>query len=799
MPLTAISLVSAGVIGLEVLLMRLYSIVAWHHFASMIISIALLGYGVSGSFIAIARKPLLARFDTAWRVNAVLFGLGAVAGFAAAERLAVNPLTLPWDPGQMLTVALVYLLLMLPFFCAANCVGLAFAREGGAIGRIYRYDLVGAGAGAALVIGALFLLPPADYLKLPLVLGFAAAAVFDLGQRRITGGLGLAAAGIVLVLALPAAWTAPKLSEFKDLSQLLRVPGTQVVAEHAGPLGLVSVVESPELPLRHAPGLSLLSPAGPPEQLGLFVDGDGAGVIARFDGELAGLAYLDYTTAALPYHLLTRPRVLLLGAGGGAGTLRARYHGVRRIDAVLLDPAVADLVAERFADFAGGIYGPAGARLHIAEARAFAATTREAYDLIQLPAVGSGAAAAGLGGLTETYAYTVEAFRDYLARLAPGGLIAVTGPVELPPRQALRLAATAARALEARGVARPGRRLALIRGFATTTLLVKHGDFTAAELAQLRRFAEDRSFDLAYYPGMARGEANRFNLLDRPQYFDGVTALLGPDRDGFLARYKFDLRPATDDRPYFLDFLKWRALPELLALRKQGTMALVQWGRLLLGATLLQAAALSAVLILLPLALRRRPVGGPGRGRTFGYFFAIGLAFLFVEIAFIQRLVLFLGHPLYSVAVALAAFLIFAGLGAGTAKPLARRCADRRLAPVALAVAGIVAIALVYLAVLPPLLHWLMPLAPPFKVAAALVLIAPLAFLMGMPFPLALADLADTAPARVPWAFGINGCASVVSAVLATLLAIELGFSAVVAAAALLYTLAATLWRRPAR
>jgi hypothetical protein len=238
-------------------------------------------------------------------------------------------------------------------------------------------------------------------------------------------------------------------------------------------------------------------------------------------------------------------------------------------------------------------------------------------------------------------------------------------------------------------------------------------------------------------------------------------------------------------------------------------MPLIEWGYLILLATLAQAVLASLVLIVAPLVVwRRRRAPRRGRARVALYFLALGLAFLFVEIAFIQRLTLFLGHPLYAVAVVLAAFLVFAGLGAGVSPRLAKllparlparlpggQAARGRFSALDAVVAAIAAIALAYLAALAPVTAFLITLPLEFKVPLTLAAIAPLAFCMGMPFPLGLARVGREVPELVPWAWGINGCASVVSAVLATLLAIEFGFTTVVALAVALYVLAAVVWR----
>ncbi|MDP6884696.1 MAG: hypothetical protein QF830_11205, partial [Rhodospirillales bacterium] len=496
-----------------------------------------------------------------------------------------------------------------------------------------------------------------------------------------------------------------------------------------------------------------------------------------------------------PYHMVAAPRVMVLGAGGGGDVLLARLHRARSVDAVEINPQMAALVSRDLADFAGPLYKAPGARLHTAEARSFAARTKDRFDLIQVALLDSfSTASAGLHALNESNLYTVEAFQTYLSKLAPGGILAITRWLKVPPRDSLKLFATAVEALARRGVAEPGRHLALIRSWKTSTLVVKNGPLAPAEVAAVRRFCRERSFDVAYLPGMTAAEANRYNVLERPYLHIGATALVGPEPRRFLDGYMFDVGPTTDDRPYFFQFLKWGTLADL-ARGPVGGLRLIEWGYLIVLAALVQAVPLGALLVLLPLpALRRQAAPSPGRGRVAIYFLALGLAFLFVEIAFIQRFVLFLGHPLYAVAVVLASFLAFAGLGSGCAERLRRRLDGLAARAVGLAVAAIGALALLYLVGLPVVFERLLALPEAARVAAAVLLVAPLAFFMGMPFPLGLKRLAAVAPSLIPWAWGINGCASVLSAILATLLAVHLGFGAVVVLAVLLYGLAALVF-----
>jgi SAM-dependent methyltransferase len=808
-PLAALALVSAGALCYEILLMRLFSIIQWHHFAYMSISLAMLGYGVSGTLLTLLRGRLLPRFREIFAGCAALFGVSAVGVFLLAQQLPFNPLEILWDIRQPAWLLLLYLLLSVPFLFAASGICLLLARYGAQVHRVYSYDLLGAAMGCLLAILLLYWLPPMEVLRAVGVLGLAAAMLavwhYRLRPRWVLPLLLLAT--LLLVAALPPSWLQLRFSPYKNLSQTLLIPGMHVVEERSSPLGLISVVESTRVPFRHAPGLSLNAMQGPPSQLGVFVDGDAFLALTRFSGELEPLAYLDLTTSALPYHLVRQPKVLVLGAGTGTDVLQAVLHHARHVDAVELDSGMVALVADRFADYGGNLYRRPEVQVHAAEARSFVEASRERYDIIQVALLDTfGAAAAGLYGLSESYLYTVEGLQSYLRHLKPGGMLSMTRWITIPPRDLVKLAATAILALELEGVANPGYQLALIRGWQTGTLLVKNGPFTVSELAEIRDFAAARSFDVEWLPGLAREESNRYNLLDQPYFYDSIVALTGPARQDFMARYKFDITPATDDHPYFYHFFRWTSLPEIFHLKGRGGLPLLEMSYPILLATLLQAILAALVLILLPLwfGLRGKSEirAASGKPATLAYFTLIGFAFIFLEMTFIQKFTLFLGHPLYAVAVVLCAFLLFASLGSRLApRLLASKPAGR--APMLIwPITGITLAVLANLFVTPLLVKIGMSLPEFARIVVAAMLIAPLAFCMGMPFPLGMARLDAAAPALVPWAWGVNACATVVGAALATLLALHVGYTRVALLAIVLYLVAAAIFsgmgqRRP--
>jgi hypothetical protein len=634
--LYSIALISAAALAYEILLMRLFSIIQWHHFAYMMISLALLGYGASGTFLALTRRWQEGRFPQIYLANAVLFAVTSIGCFVLAQAIPFNALEVLWNPEQSLWLTLTFLLLFVPFFCAALCICLTFSQYSGQLHKIYCFDLLGAGCGAAGIIALLFAVSPSSALQVIAALGLLSATVawWELGARpRWPMAVLMLAMGIMLS---PAASFSLQVSEFKGLSQALRVLDAEQLDQRSSPLGQLTTVKSRSVPFRHSPGLSLNSPGPIPAQLGLFTDADALSAMTEFDGDLGKLVYLDYQSSALAYHLLDHPDVLVLGAGGGADVLQALYHRANRIDAVELNPQVVDLVNSEFAEVTGAIYKLPSVAVHNKEARGFVTANNDRYDLIQVALLDSfNASSGGLYALSENYLYTEEAFTQYLKQLNNGGILSITRWIKTPPRDGLKVMATAIEALKQTGAPDPGSQLLMIRSWNTSTLLVKNEPFGGREIDLLKTFCKERSFDPVFYTGMSRGEANNYNRLPEAWYFEAAGYLLGPEVQEFLDGYKFNIRPATDDKPYFSQFFKWKTLPELLALRERGGLPLLEWGYLILVATFVLALLASFLFLIMPLWLRRHADSSvPGvRWRYLTYFSAIGMAFMFCSIS----------------------------------------------------------------------------------------------------------------------------------------------------------------------
>lgn len=783
-PVLAVGLVSAAALAYEVLLVRLFAIVHWHHLVAIAIGLALLGYGVSGTFLAIWGARLRPYFAPAFVSNAFLFGLSSALCAGLAQRIPFDPEGLIWDPWQFPRLAAAFLLLALPFFAAANCIALALTRFPGVISRLYGVDLLGAGIGAVGILGVLLLLHPADALLGVALTGLAIAvlAAWQLAWRPLAVLVAAGLAGAAILLGMrPVVEPAP----YKDLARTLAVTGAEVERRMHGPAGTLTLVRNDTVPLRTAEGLSLQARSLPPPQRALFVDGEALDTLPVADADPADAGFQRYRLSALPYVLLSAPRVAVLNAAAGSDVRQALALGAAQVVAVEPNPMLRELLCGEHPALRPTPCDDPRVDWVVQSPRAYLGAVSRNFDLVTLTAAAHGS---GLDALAVDFDLTREALESYLGHLAPGGLLMIEGPSRVPPRLALRMLATAQAALQARGSSAPHEHLLMLRGWRRFVLLVAPEPLGQERIAAAREFARSRGFDLVWLPGMDPGEANRFQRLQEPWFERGAAVVLGLAPAG-PGSARFDLDPATDDRPFPLRFTRWSEVWQALAGGDPNQRAQLDLGLVLGGALLVLVAPLAALLILLPL-LALRPAGGAadnsGRLRTFGYFGLVGLAFLFVEIGWIQRLQLFLGHPVYATSAVLATFLVFAGLGSLYSQ---RRRTERTAGLLWSAVGAISVLSLAYLLFLPDLLQQAAAQPLPARLLIVLVVLAPLAFAMGMPFPLGLRGAGARDPRLVPWAWGINGCASVMAAGSTPLLAAEIGFSGLTVLAVAAYLL----------
>jgi spermidine synthase len=794
---------SASVLAYEILLMRFLSISLWSHFAYMVISLALLGFGASGSFLFLLSGRVHRNRD-AWLV--VLAGAASLSfplAFSLAREIGLDPLNLVWQNKEWWRMFATYLVMAVPFLLSGGIVGILLSAAGREVPRLYAADLLGAGFGSMAVIPALYLGPP--WTLLPLLSGALLVSAGWCCWRTVWGGKGILVLPITgtLILAcyvlLPPV---PHVHHTKALPMTMNFPDARLEAERDGPLGLLHVVGSSLI--REVPGLSLnygLDGKGEegilPNQKEIFSDGDALSTISLFKGDLKELEHLDFTTMALPYHVRRPKKILVVGAGGGSDVLLALKENASSITALESNPQVAEWMTGPFADFSGHLYSKPGVRLLIREARQFLHRTEDRFDLIQLSLLDSfGGSAAGLYSAAESYLYTTEALALYLSRLSDPGILAITRWLKLPPRDSLRVFSTALSALRKAGISRaPEAHLVLVRSWKTSTLLVSRAPFTAEDIARVAAFCDRRSFDIDFYAGIKEERVNRYDVEKEAYSFKGAMALAGPEAKSFLTNYLFDVSPTTDDKPYFSHFFRWDKAWTLLQQLRREFLPFVEIGYVLIIATLVQAVLAGGALIFLPLlGLRRdaeRAKGGLPAWAVLSslfYFGSIGFAFMFLEMAFLPKYTLLLAYPIYSTAVVLGAVLVFAGLGSLSVRHVESRS-------LWIAVAGVCAWVLIHAFVEERAFGWSLGWPLGARLALTVVMLGSVSFFLGWPFPIGLRETSRRFPALVPWAWGVNGCASVIGAVLGKMISMSVGLRMTMLIAALLYLISALVFR----
>ncbi|UCF20274.1 MAG: hypothetical protein JSU87_02380 [Gemmatimonadota bacterium] len=784
----AIALISASTLSYEILLVRIFAIEQFHHFAYMAIGVAMLGFGASGTLLALAGRRPEAQLERWYSRSALATPLALIASATLVHLVPLDATQLLWDSGQWPRLAAVYLLLALPFGVGSLLILLSLTLEPERAGTLYGASFLGAGLGTALAVAVLWLALPNRALAAP-------ALVAALGALAAQSGVKIRykAAAWAIILFAAAVYVKPlwrlQMIPYKGLPQVEAYPQARRIAERSSPLGWVVAVEADAF--RHAPGLSLAFRGTFPRQAALFVDGEVAGAASDWGGNSTARALLDWLPTAMPYALGKPEGVLVLGAGDGMEVWSALAHGADRVVASELNPQLVELGAWS-TDASPVRGGPAPVDWVIGDARAYVARSEERFELITLGAGhGLGAAAAGVHALNEDFLHTVEAYVSYLEHLTDNGVLSITRWLTVPPRSNVRVILTVAEALRRAAPAALADGMVVARSWATSTVLVKPSGFAPEEVAKLKSWAELRRFDLDWYPGTGQHET-QFNVLDEPTLFEAMSAAVaGTDSiSAFVAAYPFHVAVATDSRPYPHHFLRARSLLGFLRGNRGAMLPFAEWGYVALVATLAQSVLFAAVLMLVPAALRAGEMGRGGWWLVVVYFASIGFAYLAAEVAAIQQLNLLLGHPVYAVAAVLSAFLVCSGIGS--------IWSDRRPARSGWHAGVVIALLLsIYAALLLFLIHQLQPLHLAIRALTATLVLAPLAFLMGLPFPLGLRVL--TGEGAVAWAWAANGFASVVATPLAALIALDAGSPVLFLLAAAAYAGAGLTLRRAAR
>lgn len=768
-------LLALSVLLLELAFTRIFSFISFHHLTYLVISIAMLGFGAAGTYLTIRRTDDISTTNDEFLArNSWFLGLAVIAAVVIIPRIHFYPMdmVLRQDYSNLLSLFIIVLLTATPFFFGGTCIGYIISNAGSAINRVYFADLVGAATGCLLAIvfinnlGAI----AACFATAAIAMLVAAIATFSRRRRYLIGLFvtvvltAVIARTEFLPLYVPSEKQMFRMEHLVDQIKwhvITRLDITQPIKGYFGFGGSLSSKYQEN--------------KGEPQNVRfIYQDGCNLTGIIQPTPTPRETPSLGYYLQGAPYQVNPEAKALVIGCGGGVDMLIALHNGARYVVGVDINPNTIELIKETYKDFAGGVYQRDDVELVVSEGRHFLSRDQRKFDVIQLSGVDTWSAlTTGAYALTENFIYTAEAFDQYLAHLSENGIVNFSRPFLIPPNETLKLVATAFDALERLNIKDPSNHLIILSqprqaawrlNWAQT--LVKRSPFTQSEVETLTNWTESLGFEVIYDPYTLReGELEtliRANSDERAQ---------------FVAQYAFDIRPATDDRPFFFQFFRWRDL--LLDWSSKGRLA-----QLILVVSLLQVTFLSGIFILYPLyrgGIKASKSGG--RAGIFIYFASLGLGFIIVEIALLQKFMIFLGGPAYSMAITLFTILLSSGIGSFLSQNFSRRPFRLLATVIPLMVITILAYALF----LDDIIARLMNLSHFMRGLATVLIIAPLGLLMGMPFPAGLRYVDTFRTELNPWAWGINAFATVVGSAACILISSSLGLRAALLCGAIAY------------
>ena len=798
----SLGLVAIATIAAQISVMRALSVDTYHHFTYLVISTALLGFGASGTALT-----LLNRRRPDWWRRGVPICLAAFAlSLAYVYRLSVmvrpDLQYLLYQLSEFGKLWLTTLLLFVPFFCAGLFTGTVLYLFRHRAGALYGVNMAASGTGAALAVGLTSLLSGTRSLEVLALAAVAALAVWVAGGPRRTGVGGIGAVVLVALIAGGALFLpeAGKVDQYKALAHANRLRdqgNAEQVDQRFDSTIRLDLVDAPSM--HHTLFAAPLAPP-PPDQNALFLDGNHAGSVLEIT-EPSEAPVLGHIPQVWPYRVFRPGRILLLGDYSAMNVWLALREGATRV--VLVQPyrPVSALHENR----QGPPFDRPEVELVTLDPRTYLERTEERFDLIQIAeAEGMPASSGGLASLGEDYLLTMQAVGAAVDALREGGVLSATRGLQSPPRDNIRLFTLFAETLRSQFDLNPEDHLAQGHNYLAVTTVLARRAIDEVVTAELYRAAADLSMDVDYAPGITperlTSRAAIAGPVDAPgsHLYHAARAVLSDRAERFYDQWVYDVRPPTDNRPYFHNFFKPESLRWLFDTYGDQWFHRVELGIVVVVLTLAQVTVAGLVLILLPLVWLRngsRPAAvapegqvdpAPGRLWVVVHFGAIGTGFMLLEMLFIQQLTRFLGAPAYATAVVLAGMLIFSGIGSAVQEQIdvapVRRI--RYGASLLVLVAGGTQI------ILNTVLAEAVSASMGIRVVLSLVILAPTALLLGIHMPAGLARLSAAQGRLVPLAWAVNGVTSVVAAPLAVLVAVTAGFGVVAGIALVCYLMA---------
>ncbi|OPY88306.1 MAG: Spermidine synthase [Smithella sp. PtaU1.Bin162] len=763
-------LVTLATLSFEILLTRIFSVTMWYHFAFVAISVAMFGMTVGA--IVVYLFPRHFTEDRAGRQlasSSLMFSLAIIVSF-------LTQLSIPFVPGQSIagvnSLVFTYLVVAVPFVFSGVCVCLALTKFPGHVSRLYAFDLAGGAMGCVLLIYMLRITDAPTAVIVIAAFASLGSFFFTFGQR--SNGLRIIAFLTTVVLVCFSIINTILVAQQSSLLRITWVRGSyeaRPLYEKWNSFSRVAVWGDPNVP--RCPEVQGLSPVYQRgeiiKQLHVDIDANASTVMTAFNGDLSGLEYLKYDITNFAHYIRPDSKVLVIGTGGGRDILSALVFQQQSVLGIEINEDIIKILNKQFGDFSGHLDQRPNVHFVNDEARSYIARTKSRFDIIQASFIDTWAAtSAGAFVLTENSLYTIEAWKIFLHHLTPRGVLTFSRwYYRNLPGEMYRLTSLASASLMDSGIKNPRGHIVIVRRMfgikqdaplGAGTMLVSREPFSDQDIEVVEKMARDLQFEIMLTPHYAADKT-----------FEAIAS--GRALDTITSKFPINIAATVDDSPFFFHMLR---LCNILDWKSLGVGEANANAVFVLVMLLLTVTGLSVLCIIIPLLLTTQKTTLKGALPFFVFFMAIGFGFMLVEISQMQRLIVFLGHPVYGLSVVLFSLLLSSGVGSYSTRKIndlqVERSAFVRLSILLtiLCLFGIVSRSVLSMFEASPN-EW--------RIILSVGMLFVLGFLMGMPFPLGMRLAFMRSAAIAPWLWGINGATSVCASVLAIIIAISLGIS----------------------
>lgn len=797
---SGIFLISVGILALQILQTRMFSFTLWHHLAYMVITVALMGMAAAGTWLSIRKKKPVSPYRFLAFCSAG-FALSAIISLAIASRIPLD--TFMEDKILQLSyIFLYYLLLVFPYFFAGVAISFVFTLISKRINLYYMANLVGSAIGGVAVLP---LMERAD----------AQGAVFVVSFLGVLSALFFAVAGkdrralifsISIFIVLSALFPLRKeiLPVKPPASKALGIgytydSGQKIIHTKWDRVARIDVFEN-----KHSQGFFNYFPDL--KNKVITIDGDAYTLLYNFPEGTADISSSLYSAA---YHVHEKPKVLVVGLGGGTDIVTALHHDSYSVTGVEINKAMIEVTKDLYADFIGNPYQDSRVNIVHSEGRSFIRRSSDKFDIIQMSGVDTWAAlSTGAYVMSESFIYTTDAMKEYLDHLTDDGTLSIIRWLFWPSREMLKLCTQAVEVLRERGVENPGGNIVVIGDGALAAILVKNRPFTWSELDHLNEVtSKTKNIRIIYAPGFSASpeyyvpifEKHEFSAQEGYNYINsGFNAFFkmvekGEERK-FISEYYYDIEPVTDDRPFFFKYYRMNHIFSDVNRSGGSFVDSMPIGLVILGLSLAQVLLFSLMFIVVPLFFMGKKERSYSPLNQIIYFFMIGIGFMFIEMSVIQQFVLFLGNPADAISVTIMIILLSAGTGSLFSKKILIAIGEKKIFSAMMLFFPVLIMG--YAVFLPYFTHEFIHFAFEMRIILSLVVLFPLGFLLGLFFPTALTIVGEKNSTFIPWAYAVNGVASVVASVLSIIIAMVYGFTFVFTMAAFCYFAACVAFLR---